>query len=204
MTHKLLTWGGLLLLAAALFLGCRNVWEQEQAAQAAHSAAVQLQEAIPPPPPVPEADPPDTAQNTSQESDIPVLPIDGNDYIGLLEIPVLELSLPILADWSNAHLKIAPCRYLGTAETGDLIIAGHNYKSHFGGLSRLQAGDEVRFLDVQGNVFSYTVSKIETIPGSGVAEMEAGDWDLTLFTCTPGGKNRVTVRCQAANPDNKL
>lgn len=27
------------------------------------------------------------------------------------------------------------------------------------------------------------------------AEMTGGDWDLTLFTCTIGGKKRITVRC---------
>jgi sortase A len=27
--------------------------------------------------------------------------------------------------------------------------------------------------------------------------MEAGQWDFTMFTCTVGGSNRVTVRCEA-------
>ena len=31
----------------------------------------------------------------------------------------------------------------------------------------------------------------------GVEEMEAGEWDFTMFTCTIGGSNRVTVRCEA-------
>ena len=53
----------------------------------------------------------------------------------------------------------------------------------------------MRFTDVEGNVLSYTVAETELLDGSDVEAMEAGDWDLTLFTCTVGGKTRVTVRC---------
>ena len=28
-----------------------------------------------------------------------------------------------------------------------------------------------------------------------IEEMAAGDWDLTLFTCTLGGQARLTLRC---------
>jgi len=36
---------------------------------------------------------------------------------------------------------------------------------------------------------------VETLQPTAVEEMCSGDWDLTLFTCTLGGKFRVTVRC---------
>ena len=51
------------------------------------------------------------------------------------------------------------------------------------------------FTDVDGNIFRYTVADLEQLEGTDVKEMEAGDWDLTLFTCTLGGQYRVTVRC---------
>jgi len=57
--------------------------------------------------------------------------IDGNNYIGVIDIPCLGLSLPIISDWSYPNLKIAPCRYKGSAYQDNLIIAGHNYQSHF-------------------------------------------------------------------------
>ena len=40
--------------------------------------------------------------------------VDGYDCIGILSIPVLELELPILTDWSYQKLKIAPCHYYGS------------------------------------------------------------------------------------------
>ena len=76
-----------------------------------------------------------------------------------------------------------------------MVIAGHNYGTHFGGLKRLSAGDTVTFTDMRGNTFTYTVAEIETLRPSEVEQMQSGDWDLTLFTCTTDSRSRVTVRC---------
>ena len=35
---------------------------------------------------------------------------------------------------------------------------------------------------------------LEILQPTAVEEMTAGEFDLTLFTCTYGGKSRVTVR----------
>ena len=136
---------------------------------------------------------PDFALNPGRE--MPTVSVDGNECIGALEIPALGLSLPVISGWSDAKLRIAPCRFEGSASSGDLIIAGHNYARHFGGLSRLAAGDEVRLTDAAGNVFVYEVLCAETLSGTDSDGMRAGAWDLTLFTCTYGGRRRVAVRC---------
>jgi Sortase (surface protein transpeptidase) len=60
----------------------------------------------------------------------------------------------------------------------------------------MTAGEEILFTDVRGNVFKYNVSAMEIIEPTDVENMISGDWDLTLFTCTPGGKTRQTVRCR--------
>ena len=39
--------------------------------------------------------------------------------------------------------------------------------------------------------------------GTAVEEMEAGEWDLTLFTCTPDSRSRVTVRCVRTQEDEE-
>ena len=51
-------------------------------------------------------------------------------------------------------------------------------------------------MDVQGNQFFYEVADMEELPGTAVEDMEAGEWDMTLFTCTLGGRSRVTLRCR--------
>ena len=118
------------------------------------------------------------------------------EYIGILEIPTLGMILPIQSDWSYPQLNVSPCRYMGSAVDNDLIIAGHNYPAHFGYFYRLRGGDSVRFTDVLGNVYDYRVVSVETLTKIDVAEMEYGNWDLTLFTCTTGGADRLVIRCR--------
>ena len=116
--------------------------------------------------------------------------------IGILEIPALDLELPVISSWSYSSLRLAPCRYSGSAYKGDLVIAAHNYQSHFGGLRTLPEGSEVFFTDAVGNRFSYYVAVTESLtPWSG-DDMTSGEWPLTLFTCTLDSQNRVTVRCE--------
>lgn len=188
---------GLLLVAAALFLAAYNLRESRQAQQTAADVMEKMCENLP------------TAPDTVAETESPALPeylrdpnrempvqtIDGRDYIGVLSIPALELELPILSQWSYPNFKVAPCRYQGSAYNGSLVIAAHNYASHFGNLKSLQVGESVLFTDMEGTVFSYEVVALETLMPMEVEEMVSGDWDLTLFTCTLGGQSRVTVRC---------
>ena len=124
-------------------------------------------------------------------------PVKGYDCIGVLSIPVLELELPVLTDWSYAKLKIAPCHYFGSYYGKDFVIAAHNYQSHFGRLSELQTGDVILFTDVSGTVYAYEVVLLETLPAQATEEMITSGFDLSLYTCTPGGASRVTVRCHA-------
>lgn len=116
--------------------------------------------------------------------------------IGILEIPALNLELPVISSWSYSSLRLAPCRYSGSAYKGDLVIAAHNYQSHFGGLRTLPEGSEVFFTDAVGNRFSYYVAVTEALTPWSVDDMTSGEWPLTLFTCTLDSQNRVTVRCE--------
>ncbi|MBQ8210357.1 MAG: sortase [Clostridia bacterium] len=129
---------------------------------------------------------------------MPIKVIDGYKYVGTVEIPSIDLTLPVMNEWSTDNSKIAPCVYSGTAYKNDLIIAGHNYKKHFGYIDNLSAGDKVVFTDMDGNVFNYNVIYTEIIGGDATEDMLSGEWDLTLFTCNYSGGARITVRCALA------
>lgn len=120
--------------------------------------------------------------------------IDGYDYIGYIEIPSLELRLPVMADWSYPKLKIAPCHYYGNLKSG-MVIAAHNYEQHFGKIRDLRQGDAVYFIDMSGRAYEYKTAEVEVLEPTAIEEMVSDGWDLTLFTCTYGGQSRVTVRC---------
>ena len=121
--------------------------------------------------------------------------LSSDKYIGFLLIPSLELSLPVQSKWGNTMLKDAPCRYAGTIEGKNIIIAGHNYQSHFGRLKYLNIGDTVSLVTLEGTEYLYAISDIEVLGSTDLEEMKTGDWDLTLFTCTTRGTQRLTIRC---------
>ena len=211
---KICTGIGLLLLAAALFLTAYNLWSDAMAAvsidivleqltpeleTAEEKAEISLP-ALPSGESLEEAYIPDYILNPEME--MPVEEVDGQKYIGVLRIPALSLELPVISEWSYPSLQIAPCRYAGSAYLNNMVIAAHNYYSHFGYLKNLSQGDEVTFTDMDGNVFRYEVAELETLSPFAIEEMTGGDWALTLFTCTVGGQSRVTVRCELTEAEN--
>ena len=210
---------GMLLLLAAAILTSLNFIEDGQAGEAAGNALEQLllaerdardaarrasSDTVSEESPAADSngltlDPVYLNDNTSTpEGEMPVIEIDGYDYIGVLQIPSLDLTLPVISDWSYPALQIAPCRYEGSAYDGGMVIAGHNFDSHFGKLSQLEPGDEIRFVDLSGNTFTYAVAETEVLEATAIEEMVTGNWDLTLFTCTLSGQTRFTVRSTLA------
>ena len=185
---------GFLLVLAALLLTGYNVWDEGRAGDSADATfqalKFQTEEGREE---LPEYILPDYLVDPRFE--MPTVEIDGYDYIGYLDIPSLELSLPVMSEWSYPQLKIAPCRYAGSVYLDDMILAAHNYDRHFGRLKNLEGGELVRFTDVDGNVFDFSVTELELLWPEQTEEMLSGEWDLTLFTCTLGGRQRVTVRC---------
>ena len=130
--------------------------------------------------------------------EMPTIEIDGNQYIGYLEMPTIEIKLPVMSDWSYDQLKIAPCRYWGSVYDDTMVILGHNYRRHFHKIKQLEIGDPVQFIDADGNIYAYKVAALEVLNPNEVEKMVTSDYDLTLFTCTYGGRHRVTVRLRRA------
>ena len=50
------------------------------------------------------------------------------------------------------------------------------------------------FTDIRGKQTDYRVELIDTLSPTAVEEITAGEYDLTLLTCTYSGEARVTVR----------
>lgn len=137
---------------------------------------------------------PDGDSGSLSESEKVVL-VDGYECIGYLSVPDLNLNLPVLAKWDYDRLDVAPCRQFGSANTNDLVIAGHNYENHFGRLKLLNPGATVIFTDMDGVENKYRVWIIDTLSPTDVSKVQNSGYDLVLYTCTLGGKNRVTLFC---------
>jgi len=195
---------GICLFCAGAVLGGYNLWDMQRAEQTAMTAAARLAEVVPTPV-VPEkvnleavgreVEVPDHQLNPKM--DMPVEQIGGRDYIGMLTIPALGLELPVGSEAGDSALRDAPCRYTGSAYLGNMVIAGHNYRQHFGRLPQIALGDTVTFADVDGNLFYYRVADVEKLQPTQIEEMCSSPWDLTLFTCTSGRQGRFAIRCEA-------
>jgi sortase A len=185
---------GLLLLAGSVGLLIFNQREADRAEAVSQELLPAVSEAI--------------AQQQPQEPQ-PTLPlptepaaprmkaveVDGHLCVGYLSIPRLKLELPVLAECTDANLKISPCLFTGTTMEDDLTIAGHNYRRHFGPIRRLKPGNDVIFVDMDGNVIHYQVAAVDAVSPTAAEEVTSGQFDLALITCTYGGKTRLVIYC---------
>ena len=176
---------GAVLILAALLLFLYNRSEDRRAGQEAESLLEDARSAM--------------AADTDPEPQEELAEEITYDYAGVITIPDLSLELPVIDQWSYARLKVAPCRQSGAAADGDLVIAAHNYKSHFGYLDRLEPGASVIFTDMEGTVYRYAVEEIRRLEpedAEDVSSVFSSEYPLVLYTCTPGGKARVAVFCR--------
>ena len=136
---------------------------------------------------------------TEEDKKMTEVEIDGHLYIGYIAVPAVQIELPVMSSWSYPKLKIAPCRYTGSVRGEDMVLMAHNYSGHFKRISELEIGDDVFFTDMDGNEICYQVVGKDVLGPTAVKEMTAGDFDLTLFSCTYGGAARITIYCDRVN-----
>lgn len=182
---------GVILIGAALFLVIYNVWDADRAKRASDDIAEQLESEIS------DVEPGLLGYGNSDQ-EMPTTEIDGYLYIGLLDIPSLGLTLPVMEEWDYDRLKISPCRYSGSYYEDNMVICAHNYAKHFSSVKWIDIGTDVYFTSVDGNLYHYQVSNRETVEPSNVEDMidnTGEEWDMTLFTCNTGGQTRCAVRC---------
>lgn len=194
---------GALLILAAAFLVLRN----EASQSAAENASMEVLELLEP---MIETTPTENSIATpdlpveipdyqyNPDMPMPITVIDGVEYIGTIEIPALEIKLPIITTSTMPNMQKAPCRYCGSAYQDNLVIGAHNYPAHFGRLKDLSYGDEIRIYDMDGNEFLYEISDIEILQPNQLDYLIGTDWPLSLYTCTATGQTRLVVRCDKA------
>ena len=131
-----------------------------------------------------------------------------DEIIGVLELPTLELVMPVYLGASDSHLA-AGAAVLGntSAPIGGVntncVIAGHRGwygADYFRHIDRLQAGDMVTVTNLW-ETLTYTVVDMKIIQPDQVdkIKIQPGRDLLTLITCHPyasGGRQRLVVYCE--------
>ncbi len=127
---------------------------------------------------------------------------DGVAYsIGTLEVPSINLSLPVFSELTDDLLKISACHFYGPKKNliGNICIAGHNYNdgSLFSNVPNILVGDYIFFTDLNSNSSQYTVYKkyeIKSNDTSCTSQKTNGHKEITLVTCNNFTGNRIIIK----------
>lgn len=177
--------GALLVLGAAGITGYSLV-SRGRSTENAKLTAQRLFEMMP----EPYAASPDPARGDKEMS---LVELDGEDYIGILEIPVHGVRLPIAAGWDKNSVRKYPCRFSGSVWDGTLTVGAG--ADHFSFAERVDAGTAVFVTDMCGRRFAYTVREVEIRDNAELDTLLSDEEGLTLFLRDEYTMEYMIVRC---------
>ena len=114
-----------------------------------------------------------------QNNKMPVLSVQETDFVGILEIPSYNSELPVCASWGE--ITKYPCQYSGSIYNGTMQIGISSQKGQYDFYREISVGDAVLFTDMQGNCYTYTVSKLRYEKHANNDALTKENADLTLF-----------------------
>ena len=128
--------------------------------------------------------------------------VNPGDEIGIIEIKSVNLKNVIVESTDKKYLNHHVCHFENSAmpgEYGNFALAGHSstyyYNQVFNELHKVKIGDEI-IIKTINDEFTYTITETIVVESD---EIEVLDQDMTkkeitLVTCTNGGKQRFIVK----------
>lgn len=129
------------------------------------------------------------------DSVMPVLEINGADYVALLEIPSQGVVLPVADQWNSMGLSNSPARFSGSAYDKSLVIGGVDHPRQFGFCDEIEHDAVLNITDMTGAQFSYIVSRIDRSKHAQTQWLQNEEYDLTLFCRSAYSMECIAVRC---------
>jgi len=134
----------------------------------------------------------------SPNPNMPSLEINDVDYVALLEIPSLNLALPVADGWNSKKLYNSPARFYGSCYDHSLVIGGADNSHQFSFCDKIEGGTIITITDMTGAQFSYTVSRVDRSKSAESNWLISKDCDLTLFCRDAYSMEYIAVRCSFA------
>lgn len=132
---------------------------------------------------------------TYTDTSMPLLEIDGTDYIALLDIPAFGRTLPVSAHWEEKNLAQCPSRFWGSSYQEILVIGGNDQRGQFDFCDRINPGAAVTVTAMNGEVFRYTVQRIDRAKHAQSQWLMQEGYDLTVFARGEFSLEYLAVRC---------
>lgn len=128
---------------------------------------------------------------------MPILSVDGEDFVGVLEMPQYDSALPVGADWGN--LTKHPCRFSGNIYDSTMQIGATSQKGQYDFYREISVYDTVVFTDMEGNRYTYTVTNLQYESHADQTALNQKEASLTLFIKNVYDFEYLIVSCDIAN-----
>ena len=132
------------------------------------------------------------SENSADNQDNPSRPATNSKAIAMLEIPKLDLMVPVVEGTDPKDIKYAVGHFKDTdmpGTAGNFAIAGHRsytYNEYFNRLDELENGDTIKVKTIDGKMYTYKVfEKLVVEPEETSVLMSTEEPIITLVTCTP-------------------
>lgn len=128
----------------------------------------------------------------ADETNFPVISIDGVDCVGILQIPSLDLEVAVAAPYVSldymAHIKQAD------SDNGSFSIVSENRNFLLGRLPDVSEGDEVIFTDARGSRYAFKVDAVYT--GKDISKSAESEGDISESTAQASPEQETTAEQQ--------
>lgn len=176
---------GIGFLAAGAVVLAAWQWGIRSSAQKAETYVNTLRTLMP--------EPQNAVHEVWNNASMPVLSIEGTDFLGILDLPSHGSSLPVCAHWGKSSRY--PCRFSGSIYDGTMQIGGTSQKGQYDFYREISAGDPVFFTDITGNRYTYTVTDIRYRKHADQDALQSTDAALKLFIKNVYGFDYVIIFC---------
>lgn len=134
----------------------------------------------------------ENSTDSSEDKDNPSRLTTNSKAIAMLEIPKIDLLVPVVEGTDSQDIKYAVGHFKNTdmpGTTGNFAVAGHRsytYNEYFNRLDELINGDIIKVKTKDGKQYTYEVfEKIVVEPEETSVLMSTEEPIITLVTCTP-------------------
>jgi hypothetical protein len=172
--------------ALVLFFWQRNIYFSMQKAE---DYVQTLRDLIP----APQAAVPEERKDNT----MPILSVRGTDFVGILEMPRYELTLPVCADWG--YITKYPCQFNGSVYNRTMQIGATSQKGQYDFYREISVGDLISFTDMEGNCYTYEVTNLHYEKHADQNTLEREESALTLFIKNVYDFEYLIISCNVLN-----
>ena len=136
------------------------------------------------------------APNDRANPQMSAIEVDGKNFVGIIEVPAYDRSLPIYASWDRDMISHFPCRLLGSVHDSTLIVGGSDGEGQFDFASDISIGDTVYVIDTLGVRYRYRVSNIRRTNDVSTENLTKEQAALTLFAKNSLDFDYTVIYCE--------